>query len=443
MRRPTILLLLAWVLFGMVSSAYAEPAAVSRGTQLGSLPRSGGAESSVRTALAAAVLLELQRDSSIDARNIDVGADDGVITLTGRQSMLLACDRAAYIAETVPGVRRVVNRLSVRQAREADTQRLESDVIYVLLTDPATEHQTIRVSANALGRVTLSGTVGSYYERYLAGQAVRGVVGATGIRNDIEIANNRPLQDRQIVADIQQALAWDAYVDSRHIDVSAEQGVVTLMGAIDSAAQKRRSIMLSWVAGVRDVNAKLLRVADAPSPHGTTNSREWPAAKSDKDIVLALRGALRADPRLRDAEIQVAARDRMVVLVGTIDRLAARRVAETIASGLRGVVSVDNRLRVPAQAQVFSDAEIAARIERSLARNSATCDDAIAVSVVDAAVTLEGDAHHWLSRQLAENAAAAVRGVHEVVNEIVVAGDVGSLSFNPYVDAGPVAWTND
>ena len=92
---------------------------------------------------------------------------------------------------------------------------------------------------------------------------------------------------------------------------------------------------------------------------------------------------------------------------------------------------------------MFSDAEIESRIEHALARNGATQDDAIGVSVVDAAVTLEGDASNWLSRQIAENAAASVQGVHEVINRIVVADGASTLSFNPYVDAGPVAWTND
>lgn len=430
--RLTFLYLLACSCVGAQSSANAEAVALATRPM----------EASSRT-LATTVLHKLQRDSIVDASTIDVAEVDGIVTLTGNQRLLLACDRAGYIAETVPGVRGVINRLRVRQAREADTQKLESDVLYMLLTDPATEHSKIAVSANASGRVTLAGMVSSYSERILAGQVVRSVVGVTAVRNDIEIASARPLRDRQMVADVRQMLAWDAYVDSREIDVSAEQGVVTLRGRIDSAAQKRRSIALSWLAGARDVNATMLQVASAPSAGSAGDSRVMSMIASDENIAAAINRSLRADSRLRGAEIQVAVSDRVATLEGAVATLMAKRVAEALVSGLRGVASIDNRLHVAAADRVFSDAEIESRIERSLARNSLTRDDAIGVSVVDAAVTLEGDAHNWLSRQLAENAAASIRGVHAVNNDIVVAEGTGTRSFNPYVDAGPIAWTND
>ena len=252
-----------------------------------------------------------------------------------------------YIAETVPGVRAVVNRLGVRQLREADTQTLESDILYMLLTDPATRHNRLLVSTNALGQVTLSGTVRSHLERSLAGQVARKVAGVTGVTNKIEIANPRPRRDSQIVADVRRVLAWDAYVDSRKIDVSAEQGVVRLAGKVDSAAQKRRSVKLSWVAGVRRVNAESLQVVGAVAQGVASPSQVSAVLVSDKDITAAVDRALRGDPRLRDDFIQVDVRDRAVILEGAVDTLAAKRVAETIVHGLRGIASVENRLRFP------------------------------------------------------------------------------------------------
>jgi osmotically-inducible protein OsmY len=77
---------------------------------------------------------------------------------------------------------------------------------------------------------------------------------------------------------------------------------------------------------------------------------------------------------------------------------------------------------------VFSDEEILLRIERALMLNSLTREDAIAVSVRDGAVTLEGESGSWLSRLFAENAAESGVGVETVNNEIVIADDDVSSS---------------
>lgn len=334
--RP-FLLSLFWSSVGVLSSANADSGGAGLGAPLALRPM----ESLIQATLATAVMRKLQSDPIVDARTIDVGEVDGIVTLAGSQAQLLACDRATYIAETVPGVRRVASRLGVRQPREADSQKLESDVLYMLLTDPATEHSTILVSANALGLVTLAGTVSTYSERHLAGQVVRSVVGVTGVRNDIEIDSDRQLRDRQIVADVRRALAWDAYVDSRGIDVSAEQGVITLRGKIGSAAQKRRSIALTWLAGARGVNATMLQVASGPSANSADDSHSMAVVTSDENIAAAINRSLRADPRLWGAQIQIAVRDRMVTLEGDVATLAAKRVAGALASGLRGVASIE------------------------------------------------------------------------------------------------------
>ncbi|MDY6948241.1 MAG: BON domain-containing protein, partial [Pseudomonadota bacterium] len=166
MRPRFVSFLMASMLLAAVARSSAETATVARDAvaAAGQAIAPGPAHSQ----LAAAVLDALQADPMIELRSINIRAEGGVVTLTGSQSLLLAADRATYLAETVPGVRRVDNRLSIRQVREADTQRLESDVRYALLTDPATARNSIAAAADASGRVTLMGTVAGHPERQLA-----------------------------------------------------------------------------------------------------------------------------------------------------------------------------------------------------------------------------------------------------------------------------------
>jgi osmotically-inducible protein OsmY len=434
------------VLFVMISAQLGTAPAASAETTMAvrdAAPATGRAipEEIAHSKLAADVLDALKEDPIVDLRSLDIRTDDGVVTLTGSQSLLLASDRATYIAETVPGVRRVVNRLSIRQAREADTQRLESDVRYALLTDPATAGNSMDVSADASGQVTLVGSVAGYAERQLAEEVVRGIIGVTAVNSRIRIASAHRPSDRQLVADARQALAWDAYVDGSRIDVDAVNGVVMLAGKVDSAAARRRSITLSWVAGAKNVNASQLIVVDRRIGEVPKNSPVEPELVSDEQLAAIIRRALQADPRLRDSAIDVAVQHAKVTLSGAVDSLLAKRVALGLIHAVRGVGLIDSQLEVPATAQLFSDAEIEARIDRALERNSATRDAVIGITVLDGAVTLEGEANNWLARQIADTVAASIRGVHAVENYIVVANGRGTLPFNPYVDTGPFAWS--
>ncbi|MDY6948035.1 MAG: BON domain-containing protein, partial [Pseudomonadota bacterium] len=277
-------------------------------------------------------------------------------------------------------------------------------------------------------------------ERQLAEQVVRSIVGVTAVTNRIRIAGAPRPSDRQLIADARQALAWDAYVDGSRIDVDAVDGVVILAGKVASAAQRRRAIALGWVAGTKQVDASGLDVAG----EGIHNMAAGRAAQSDsisdEQLAAMIERSLRADPRVRDSAIGVVVKDRSVTLSGNVDSLLTKRVAAALARAMRGVDSVDNRLLVPATAQLFSDAEIEARIDRALARNGATRDAAIGIAVLDGAVVLEGETDNWLARQIAETVAASIRGVHDVKNDIVVSKGARALSFNPYVDTGPLAW---
>jgi len=375
----------------------------------------------------AAVLRELKHDVLIDVDRLDVDVDGGRVTLRGSQRFLLARDRAGYIAEGVLGVREVVNNITVRPEREVDSQRLESDVMYALLTDPATERGEIAVEAEGQGHVRLYGTVDSGAERYLAEQTAKSITGVTAIANDIEVHPNAIRPDHEIAEDVRRKLQWDAYVDSLDIDVDARNGIVTLSGTVNSVAAKRRAFGLSWVAGAKHVNVTPLKVDPAAKP-GSAPDR----IRSDEAIRASVRSALESDPRLSGSNLDVDVRSGVVTLDGTVSNLRAKRIAHRAPFGLLGVASVRDRIRVDGGVQ--DDDALAARAARLIARNQVTADDAIEVDVSDGAVTLSGHAADPYSRQMAEQLAASVRGVHEVTNDIVVPGAAQRTAFNPQAD---------
>ena len=64
--------------------------------------------------------------------------------------------------------------------------------------------------------------------------------------------------DQDIKADVQSALQWDSYVDAGKVNVSVENGMVTLSGAVGSPLEKRTAGDDAWdTPGVVDVNNEL------------------------------------------------------------------------------------------------------------------------------------------------------------------------------------------
>lgn len=398
----------------------------------GELPKPVGPELSQRQ-IEAAVRKDLWEDPVVTSEDLNVSAANDIIALRGSQPTLLARDRAANVAETVRGVRRVVNRINVRSGRDVDSQRLESDITYALLTDPATERDEIIVEADGSGRVELRGVVDRGAERHLAEQTAKRIVGVRQLTNNIEVVSQAERPDPEIVEDVCSTLRWDAYVDSRAVKVTAKKGVVTLAGSVDSAAQRKRAFELSWVAGVRQVNIAQLKVS--PMQLHDDASAGFPVdVNSDEAIAAAVRRKLAADPRLRDSEIDVSVAARVVTLDGIAATLKAKHIADRTPFGLLGVTSVRDRLRVSDAMGAYSDEELSARINRALSRNSTTAGDDVDVTVRDGAVTLSGSSDSWYSRRIAADLAASVRGVHAVTNKIILLHGGERPAYDPYTD---------
>jgi osmotically-inducible protein OsmY len=403
------------------------------------LPGTPGAEISDE-ALEAAVTRELDHDPIIDTDTIEVEATNHVIRLTGTQPLLIARERATYVAETVRGVLQVINEIEVDAGREVDGRRLESDILYALLTDPATERREFTVEASDTGDVVLGGVVESGAERAVAEKIVMSIAGVRSVDNNVELVRAQQRPDREIYADVMRMLQWDAYVDSGGIEVSVDDGIVTLAGIVSTPAEKRRAVGLSWVAGVKHVNIVPLLVSaqkqgrrDRPVARLPTDGVQL-ELRSDNAIADAVRRALALDPRVAAEKIDVRVEDRVVTLSGTVRTLRAKRITADKPYGILGVKSVRDQLRLP-QARMYDDGEIRLRVQRSLERNSLLGDDRIVVLVRDGIVTLKGTTDSRYERALAGNIAAAIRSVSGIQNEIDVAQEVERFSYDPYVEA--------
>ncbi len=375
---------------------------------------------------------QLSIDQGVPAYQIDARVEDGIVTLSGVVDHVLAKERATKIAETVKGVRAVVNAIEVRPTVDRTPREIERAITNALVDNPATDAWMISPQVAEGGVVTLSGTVESWQERDLAETVTKGVAGVTQVENDIVVRYTEDRPDEAIRVDVQQTLRWNTLVDDGLIDVDVKDGTVFLSGTVGSAAERRLATRDAWTAGATAVDASQLVVARwTRDPELRTNKY---VPKADEDIEDAVRRAVEVDPRVDGENVDVSALAGVVTLRGRVDTVQAKRAAGTDARNTVGVVDVLNRLSVRPSTDI-DDEEIASRIEAALLRDPYVERFDLIVRVINGRVHLDGTVDSHFEKARADEVASNVNGVVYVVNNLAVPREREAPRFDPYVDS--------
>ena len=215
------------------------------------------------------------------------------------------------------------------------------------------------------------------------------------------------MSNDELTRHVTDELFWDPKVDNAAIAVSADDGVVTLGGTVGSLRQKREAKKdAERVWGVKSVNNDLqVRLLN-------DDRRE------DADLRGAVLQALMLDslvPATVDADVD----DGMVTLKGQANWHFQRDEAETVATNVAGVVSVDNAIELVPPAPSAEDLEHS--IKKAMERNAKLDADSLSVESSNGTVTVRGTVSSWADHDEAVSAAWAAPGVTRVKDHILVA----------------------
>lgn len=153
--------------------------------------------------------------------------------------------------------------------------------------------------------------------------------------------------DIGVATAVKAKLAADATVRSYEIDVKAQDGVVTLMGNIDSAEAKEQALNLARdTTGVTEVIDMIAvqtaeTTGDAPEPDRTLGEHI-----DDAGITVRVKARLLDDPVVKGLAIDVDTRDGVVFLTGSVTNEIERDTAIRIAKDTRGVRDVQANLAI-------------------------------------------------------------------------------------------------
>lgn len=215
--------------------------------------------------------------------DIGVDAQDGVVTLTGGVENQAEKALAVRIAEGLEGVTKVEDRLEV--GPEAGEGRLQNTLYrYVsdanvaasvemrLLWNDTTGALDIDVDVED-GVVTLTGPVNTEEERQMAERIARRTDGVREVENKLRVAPQETLasevrsaaretgeeiSDAWITAKVAASLRLDSTINHGRINVTTQDGVVTLEGKVPTLLQKKDAAETAReTAGVKRVENRL------------------------------------------------------------------------------------------------------------------------------------------------------------------------------------------
>lgn len=206
------------------------------------------------------VVDQLYWDGRIDATDVQVEVSKDKVVLSGTVPTLATRHAADEDAWLIRGVKAVDNQLDVRFPTGMPVPRDETiatNVNNALLWHPDIDSTHVTPTLHQ-GRVTLRGSVGSYWQKVLAGEIVSGVQGVLDVVNELAVVPSKDISDQVIASDIISGLERNAYVDPETIRVTVQNGLVTLTGAVGSVlAYRSAHSVAQYTEGVVDVINKL------------------------------------------------------------------------------------------------------------------------------------------------------------------------------------------
>jgi len=146
------------------------------------------------------------------------------------------------------------------------------------------------------------------------------------------ILTETPMED-EILDAVENILAWSPYIDSSKIEVSVDDGLVTLEGSVDAYWKKiRAENMIFDIRGVTGVSNKLTIVP----------TKDFMDEQIANSIISAMDRNLNVDAETIDVTVE----NGIATLSGSVSTLAAYQAAYNAAAYTSGVIDIIDNLTI-------------------------------------------------------------------------------------------------
>jgi osmotically-inducible protein OsmY len=210
------------------------------------------------TSLRQDIIDELDFEPSVNAANIGVAVDNGVVTLSGHVHSYAEKFAAEQAVKRVKGVRAIAQEIDVRYPNDQKTadDEIAKRAVNILRWSAVVPQDAVQVKIQD-GWVTLTGQVDWQFQRTDAEAEIRKLSGVAGVVNNITIKSH--VQSADVKRKIEDALKRSAEVEAQGIRVSLlGNGKVALDGRVHGWQERDAVSRAAWSApGVVSVDDRL------------------------------------------------------------------------------------------------------------------------------------------------------------------------------------------
>ncbi len=207
------------------------------------------------------------------------------------------------------------------------------------------------------------------------------------------------LEEAKVTGAVKAALRLNRLTKDGAIDVSSEDGVVTLRGEVGSdEARQAADQVAAAEPEVRQVVSHLKVVTPAAQP---AEGRSLGESLDDRALEVEVRLALSLRRELRGSDIEVRAFRRQVTLAGEVGSDAAHRIAVQTARDTAGVIGVTDEIRPPGPPSDRSPGARRDAAERAVAANPHLARYRTRVAGEDSRLVLHGRVRTGAEKDLA------------------------------------------
>jgi osmotically-inducible protein OsmY len=209
---------------------------------------------------------ELQKDVQeaikweplLQAAEIGVIVNDGIVTLTGNVDSYAKKLEAETATKKVPGVHAVVEKIIVdfeSSWKKSDIE-IAQELVSAFKWNWEVPHNQITATVEN-GWVTLDGEVSWNFQRDAAKISASKQEGVKGVSSHVKLKSEK--HDLLEKEEVERALARNWSLNTQEINVLVSGNVVTLTGTVNSLYQKEEAERIAWNApGVWSVDNELI-----------------------------------------------------------------------------------------------------------------------------------------------------------------------------------------
>lgn len=213
-----------------------------------------------------------------------------------------------------------------------DDSEIRRQVLAELDWDPSIDASNVGVAVKD-GVVTLTGTIPNYWQEKEVERVVKRVAGVRAVAEEltIKLPGSAERTDADIAQSVLSGLRFNVAVPSNCVQVTVENGWVTLEGQVEWQYEKAAAeSAIKFLMGVK----------------GVTNNIEIRPKVSSADVKAKIEAAFERLARVDASEISIEAKEGKVILRGTVRSWDEKDQAEQAAWAAPGVTSVENHVTV-------------------------------------------------------------------------------------------------